>query len=112
MVHVLVGSADTLPIPDAHFHKACAVNVVYFWKDISATLAELHRVVRPRGSLVLGIGSDTEMRKAGLDERGFNLYSVDDLLEILQAHGFSEGRITEYKDSLGTGYALAVDRMQ
>lgn len=111
-VHFLIGSAASLPAQNLHFDKVCAVNVVYFWRDVSATLTELHRVIRPDGSLVLGFGSDIEMRKAGLHERGFNLYSASALSKILEDHGFSDGRLTEYSDSLGTGYAIAADRLE
>jgi len=46
--------ADTpLPWPDAHFHGVAALHCFQFWPDPSATAAEIARVLRPGGRLVL-----------------------------------------------------------
>lgn len=48
------GSAESLPFPDAHFDKLLAANCVQFW-DLPRALGEVRRVLRPGGTLLLGI---------------------------------------------------------
>jgi len=48
--HVLY-DGTRLPLADASFDRALAVNTVYFWADMPAMLAELARVLKPGGRL-------------------------------------------------------------
>jgi ubiquinone/menaquinone biosynthesis C-methylase UbiE len=52
-VELLLGSVDALPRFEAPFDKALAVNVYMFWKDPTAVLAALRRVLRPGGVIAL-----------------------------------------------------------
>jgi SAM-dependent methyltransferase len=47
-------TADLSAFPDGFFDKACAVDVVYFWHTPERDLAEIRRVLRPGGRLLLG----------------------------------------------------------
>jgi SAM-dependent methyltransferase len=47
------GSADRTGLPDACVDRAVSVNNVAIWPDLEAAVAELHRVVRPGGSVVI-----------------------------------------------------------
>jgi SAM-dependent methyltransferase len=49
----LVTSAANLPFPDGHFGAAVAVDVLHHLEDGRPALAEIARVVRPGGALVL-----------------------------------------------------------
>lgn len=49
------GTADALPWPDEHFHAILAVNSLPFWAPLDRALAEVHRVLRPGGRLVIGM---------------------------------------------------------
>ena len=104
-------SITALPYPDAHFNKACSVNTVYFWPDLASGLAEFARVLRAGGRLVLGYTSDTEMRRAGLDQHGFRPYSTDELERALTENGFRPAEARSGSDARGTFYALAAERM-
>lgn len=42
-----------MPLPDARFTHALAVNSLQFWPDLPAALAELRRVLLPQGRLLL-----------------------------------------------------------
>jgi ubiquinone/menaquinone biosynthesis C-methylase UbiE len=52
-VELHVGSAERLPVPAASFTHALAVNSLQFWPDLPAALAELRRVLRSQGRLLL-----------------------------------------------------------
>jgi ubiquinone/menaquinone biosynthesis C-methylase UbiE len=91
-VQVALGSAESLPLPDARFDKALAVNCVQFW-DLPRALAEVHRVLRPGGTLLLGI----RLREA--TERRF------------ASPGFSEEQVEALRAPLErAGYALRSER--
>lgn len=44
---------ETLPFDNATFSAVCCVNVIYFWPDVPAMLAEALRVLSPGGAFVL-----------------------------------------------------------
>jgi ubiquinone/menaquinone biosynthesis C-methylase UbiE len=49
-----VGDSRALPYPDAHFDKVLSVHTLYFWNEPTAHLREVHRVLDPGGSCVIG----------------------------------------------------------
>jgi ubiquinone/menaquinone biosynthesis C-methylase UbiE len=49
-----LGVSDELPWGADSFDKAFAVHTIYFWRRPARDLAEIHRVLRPGGRLVLG----------------------------------------------------------
>ena len=50
---VELGDATSLPFPDGHFDAAVCVRVLHHFRDPAPPIAELGRVVRPGGVLVL-----------------------------------------------------------
>ncbi|MCI2416331.1 class I SAM-dependent methyltransferase [Saccharopolyspora sp. K220] len=52
-VTVLDGTAEATGQPDSSFDIALSVNNIQLWPDRAAALAELHRVLRPGGVLLL-----------------------------------------------------------
>ena len=109
-VDVRHGNVQSLPYPDASFDKACSVNTIYFWPDVPLALAELLRIVRPGGFLVLGFFSDDDFRRLGFDELGFVPYSPDELSAALSAGGFRPGLLQSGSDVRGTFFTLTAER--
>ncbi|MEM7292170.1 MAG: class I SAM-dependent methyltransferase [Pseudomonadota bacterium] len=83
------GGVDNLPFGSGSFDCVCTVNTVYFWSDLDAGLRELHRVLLPGGRAIIGMGSASHLRDRGFHERGFTLYSPDELHAAMQANGFN-----------------------
>lgn len=52
-VDLRLGDASSLPWPDAHFDAAAALHSFQFWAPPEACLAEVWRVLRPGGFVVL-----------------------------------------------------------
>jgi arsenite methyltransferase len=52
-VEISAGGADALPLPDASVDVAVATQVFEYVTDIPAALAEVHRVLRPGGRVLL-----------------------------------------------------------
>jgi SAM-dependent methyltransferase len=105
------GTVESLPFPDAHFSKACTVNTVYFWSDLDTCFAEVFRVIRPGGQLVLGYTADKDVRGAGLEQCGFIPYSTDELKIALVAVGFKPGLLQSGSDKRGAFFVLTAQRV-
>jgi arsenite methyltransferase len=97
-LHLACASAEQLPLGDAAVDKAVSVNSLYFWPDIAAALAELARVVRPGGRLVLCFEPPEELRKWPGHVHGFHAYAAEDLIALAAAAGFVDPQLTS-----GTG---------
>ncbi len=93
-VEVLHGSVSSMPFPDATFDCVSAVETYYFWPDIAADLAEVRRVMKPSGQMVIIAGM---YRGSRFDKRNMRLiragdircFSVQEFEETLQDAGFS-----------------------
>ena len=82
------GSVEALPFADAVFDAACSVHTIYFWPDLDRGLAEIARVVKPGGRLLLGFTATEDMRREGWTEKGFKAYSNDEIILACREHGF------------------------
>lgn len=56
------GAFEMLPYADESIDKILAANVMYFWSDIPAMLAELRRVLRPGGRIAIYVTDAISMR--------------------------------------------------
>lgn len=110
VLELSVGSVESLPYPDQTFDRACTVHTTYFWPDLGKGLAELQRVMRPGGRLVLGFLSASDIARAGLDRHGFSLHSLEELKEALAAARFKPGSPRSRSDLRGTLYSLVAER--
>ncbi len=60
------GSVESLPFEGSTFDKALAINSMQVWPDAVAGLREVHRVLKPRGRVVLGFTRWSGQAKEGL----------------------------------------------
>lgn len=93
-VAVLHGSVSSMPFPDATFDCVSAVETYYFWPDIAADLAEVRRVMKPSGQMVIiaGMYGGSRFNKRNLRlirAGGMRCFSVQEFEETLQDAGFS-----------------------
>ncbi|KAF1015499.1 MAG: Demethylrebeccamycin-D-glucose O-methyltransferase [Stenotrophomonas maltophilia] len=83
------GDVHALDLPDASVDAALAVNLLYFWPQLSPPLCELARVLRPGGRLCLAFGDAAFMRTLPFTAHGFHLYSLGEVEPALRNNGFS-----------------------
>jgi SAM-dependent methyltransferase len=95
-IDAVQGVAENLPYQDAEFDFVLMVTSVCFLDDLELAFREAHRVLKPRGSFLIGfvdknspIGKSYQARKQeSLFYRDATFYSVDDLLHYLKITGF------------------------
>lgn len=76
-------SFDALPFPDGSFDRILAINVAYFWYDASRMVAELRRVLRPGGRIVVYFTDAVHLRRVGLATSGTHrLWTVDEMMAL------------------------------
>jgi SAM-dependent methyltransferase len=114
---VISGVAENLPYKDSKFEFCLIVTTVCFLDDIDLAFQEAYRVLRPRGSFIIGfvdrnspIGREYEQRK---NESAFyktaTFYSVDELLVHLKRPGSRNSAFVR-RFSVPAGYAGTVRR--
>jgi len=80
---------DRLPFGDACIDKLLAVNVIYFWDDLTRMAKEISRVLRPGGrAAVYATDSDTMSQWKFAGAPTHRLYSAQSLSEALANAGF------------------------
>lgn len=86
-LRIAEGSLTALPLADDSLDAAITVNTLYFVPELDAVCAELTRVVRPGGRLVIGIGDPDAMAKLPFTAYGFSLRPVADVIAALEKSG-------------------------
>jgi arsenite methyltransferase len=79
---------NALPLADGALDKACSVNSLYFWPDPQTGMAELARVLRPGGRLVIAFEPPEELRKWPGHRFGFRLFGEDEVAALATQAGF------------------------
>jgi arsenite methyltransferase len=97
-LRLLTASAEALPRREDGFDKVCSVNTVYFWKRPAAVLAELARVTRPGGRLVLAFQTPESVRRWPGHVHGFHAYGADEIAGLMEAAGFKPSAMTSGSD--------------
>lgn len=85
---VALASSAKIPHADARFDAALAVHVIYFWREPLADLAEIQRVLRPGGRLLLVYRPRDEETLASLPASVYTLRSIDQVEALLAEAGF------------------------
>jgi SAM-dependent methyltransferase len=98
-VEVLHGSVSSMPFSDSAFDCVTAVETYYFWPDITADLAEIRRVMKPGGQLVIiagmYLGSKFDKRNIKLVKTGgMRCFSAEEFENTLQDAGFPSVAVT------------------
>jgi phosphatidylethanolamine/phosphatidyl-N-methylethanolamine N-methyltransferase len=105
-VRFSIQNVCSLDFPDAHFDVVVCANVLHMIVDSDQALAQIHRVLKPRGLLIaptychgetpLSIVLSSGMRLAGL--RAYHKWSLDSFRRFVEA-----GRFEVIRDDVITG---------
>lgn len=91
-------SADHLPFQMETFNKVFSVNTLYFWENPERVLSEISRVLRPKGQVFISIRPKSIMRLYPFVKFGFQMYSKEDLRDLLTQNGFKVVSIIEKEE--------------
>ncbi len=102
-IHVSRGVAEDLPYHDHHFDFALMVTTICFVDDPMRALAEISRIVKPDGVVILAfVDRDSalgmmyeEIKEENLFYRDATFYSVAQIENYLSASGFIVETITQ-----------------
>jgi ubiquinone/menaquinone biosynthesis C-methylase UbiE len=93
-----LASADNLPFDKETFDKVFTVNTLYFWDHPEKILAEIHRVLKPKGQLIIAIRPKSVMEHYPFTKYGFTMFSKDDLVNLLSGNVFEVTHILEKQE--------------
>lgn len=97
-VKLVLGDFTHLPYADASFDKVLASNVIYFWSDAAIVLAEIKRILRPQGTLVVYATDAASMRRWKFTGTGTHqLFDAAALAKLFASAGFSADEATVRK---------------
>jgi ubiquinone/menaquinone biosynthesis C-methylase UbiE len=99
-VRLLDATADSLSLPAASIDAVCAINSVQLWQPLPASLAVVHTLLRPGGTLALGLTENAVLPGGGCAGRGYDT----SLLPHLHEAGFDE--TTAVWEPGGNGHEL------
>ena len=83
----------SLPFDNDSFNIVTAFETVYFWQDIEKAFAEIYRVLRSGGTFAItneSTGTDETSVKFSKIIDGMNLYTGEDLKNLLEKAGFTD----------------------
>jgi len=103
-VHLRAASFDAMPYGDGSVSRVLAVNVAYFFGPTGQEIAEIRRVLRPGGLVVIYVTDRATMRNWTFSgPETHRLYDADELHDLLRLGGFTSASIVIEKHSLPFG---------
>lgn len=99
LVTVADGAAERIPLDDESVDVVWAVNTMHHWLDLERGVAEIARVLRPRGRAILVDEDFTDPTHPeheqfgddhGPEAHGFTAVTAERVSELLTATGFSD----------------------
>lgn len=82
------GDGITIPFPDDSADAAITVHTIYFMPDPAATLADIARVLRPGGFLVVACRTSDTTTPAWMDPNVYRVPTADHVAALLTDAGF------------------------
>lgn len=79
---------ENFPEADNSFDKIFTVNTLYFWPNPIEFLNEIYRITKPKGIFCLTFAEKDFMEKRPFTKFGFNLYSVEDVQNLVEKSEF------------------------
>jgi ubiquinone/menaquinone biosynthesis C-methylase UbiE len=98
-IEVVDGAAERIPVDDHSIDAIWAVNTMHHWVDVERGVAEVARVLRPSGRLLLvdevfTDPSHPDYERFGADHddehHGFTLVDADQMGDLLRAAGLTD----------------------
>ena len=82
-------SMTELPLTTDSLDGAITLNTIYFIPDLDLAFAELARVTKRSGRVVIGLGDPDVMARSPLTAHNFRLRPVPEVIDLLQSAGLT-----------------------
>ena len=90
-LELMSGGVSEVPYADARFDRVLSTHTIYFWPDPAQGLREIHRVLTPRGRVVLAAECPEDLgRRAYARHCGFRIFRDHELEDLLRGAGYSD----------------------
>jgi len=89
-----------LPFEEECFDSIFTVNTIYFWKDPQDFLAEIYRVLKPAGKMLITMADKAFMEKLPFTKYIFTLYDTNEVEKLAENAGFEISEIKENTDEV------------
>jgi arsenite methyltransferase len=100
------GSMLDLPLANDSVDAVITVNTVYFLDDVGQAVAEIVRVLRPGGRLIVALGDPDMMAKMPVTAHGFRLRPPEEILAAMAAYGLVDTRTERVSEAPDAGHLL------
>ncbi len=84
-----VGRRFRLPLATDSLDGAITLNTIYFIHELNVAFAELARVTKRSGRVVIGLGDPDAMAGSPMSAHNFRLRSVPEVINLLQDAGLT-----------------------
>jgi ubiquinone/menaquinone biosynthesis C-methylase UbiE len=95
-VDLMKADVRSLPYPDDSFERAFAIHCIYFWREPTACLREILRVLRPDGIAAITIRPVNQWQGRKPPADVFHLYRGDEIATLLSDSGFRRPHVEPY----------------
>jgi len=95
----------TLPIANTMCEAVFTINTLYFWQHPSLALAQLHRVLRPGGVLLMALRTEATMQQLPFTAFGFTPYNRERLAALYASSPFGPSPIHDFHEHMRTDAA-------
>ena len=92
------GELTQAPLAPTSMDRIVAVNVVYFWQPLAPALQALFLLLRPGGTLVLGLRDHNSMASLPVFQHGFSTYHGPELQQALEQAGFTDATLSTFAE--------------
>lgn len=88
-LHLKYGAVQQLPFDDDVFNHIISINTVYFWDDLDKAFREIHRILKPRATLILGLREVEVLKQLAPTDYVFHLHETSTIIAALENLGFT-----------------------
>jgi len=102
------GTAEALPLPDSWATLAWSLRTVHHWKDVTAGLAEVRRVLAPAGRFLV-MERRVQPEATGLASHGWTEQQAESFQTQCRATGFESVRIDRHPAGRSTVWVVQAE---